>query len=520
PSLLEVYIDNILELRQDVPQGPFTVRDLPASAAHSDIVLVLTDINGKKTLQVARPSYDPDFLGKNQRAFSVDAGLAHEKVDLVGSYYHGSVFDGMFRYGISNRITGEIYGESINGENFADAGADMSLGEQETFTFRIGGGNKRHSSQYEYNLRSRKIRLREQLSFNSLKEEPFFGEDFGDTVSQISETTDLTYDMSRNLSFVARLDRRRSNNGSNSSAFSLRTRYRNRAITLELSPLYDFVSRRPSATLTLTFRASDDTRIVQRSAVTTRGQRSASLEFRKDSIDPSDPISYSARIAAGRSQDRRFFISDEMRWGTATFNYQNLNGTSIYEPQLEGALAFAGNRLYPVRTVGDNEAFGILHLPGLKHVRVSINSSDSGATDAHGDLALRDLQAFRDNVIDASTADLPIDVNVIEPLHVVPAANTPVFVVIPVLSRAGFTLNVFDERGMPLDPGGQLQGQNGTYPVGYNGRVYVTGVGPGTQTLTGTANGVACTLQITVPANIQTIPDLGRQTCRANAVPK
>lgn len=514
PSQLEVFVDNVLELRRDVPQGPFTVRDLPSSAAHSDIVMVLTDENGKKTFQVARPSYNPDFLGRGMTTFSADAGLAHSNVDLKGSYYRGGVFSGTVRYGITSRITGEFHAEDIVGENFADIGADFSLTGDDTFEFRIGDGNKRRASQVEYNMRRRGFRFREQLTLNSLQTEPFFGEDFGDTIAQISESSELGIDVNRNVSLSLRLDRSRENTGFMSSMLSAKTRYRNRALTLEVTPLYDFVRRRMSANLTLTFRVSPDERLVERTAVTAQGQKSASIEYRKDSVDPSDPISLAAKITASRSQDRRFYINYEMPWSAASFNFQQLNGRSIYEPEISGALAFAGGRLYTLRTVGDSESFGVLHIPGLRNVRVSVNSSDVGRTNSHGDLVLRDLAPFRDNAIGVSTEDIPLDVNIVDPKHVVPARSSPLSLTIPIASRGGFTLTALDERGSPLDPGGSLQSTNGSYPIGYNGRTYIAGLAPGPQRLTGSVNGMPCTIAITVPSNVDQIPDLGRQTCR------
>jgi outer membrane usher protein len=513
PSQLEVYVDNVLELRRDVPQGPFTVRDLPSSAAHSDIVMVLTDADGKRTFQVARPTYNPDFLGQRMTTFSVDAGLGHSNVDLKHSYYSGGVFEGTLRYGITSHITGEFHAESIAGENFADAGADFALTGDDTFDFRIGDGNKRRASQFEYNLRRRGFRFREQLTFNSLQAEPFLAMDFGDTIAQISESSELGVDFNRNVSLTLRLDRSRDNTGFNSSMLSARTRYRNRALTVEINPLYDFVRRRMSANIGLTFRVSPDERIIERSAVTAQGQKSAAIEYRKDSNDPSDPISIAAKISAGRTQDRRFYINDDMPWASASFNYQQLNRRSIYEPEIYGALAFAGNRLYTLRTVGDSESFGVLHIPGLRNVRVSVNSSDVGRTNSRGDLMLRDLAPFRDNAIGVSTEDIPLDVNILDPKHVVPARSSPLSLTIPIASRGGFTLNAVDERGAALEPGGELQSTDGRYPIGYNGRTYVTGLAPGPQRLMGSANGVPCTIAITVPANLDQIPDLGRQIC-------
>jgi outer membrane usher protein len=513
-SLLEVYVDNILELRRDVPQGPFTVRDLPASAAHSDIVMVLTGASGKQTFQVARPSYDPAFLGKGLSAFSFDAGIAHENVDLKGSYYRGGVFTTMYRHGLTDRITGEVYAESINGERFADAGADIQLGDDETVGFRIGGGNQRHASQYEYTLRRGKFRVRELFAATSLAAEPFSGADFSDVIAQIRETSEIGIDFSRNLGMLLRLDRSRENSGFDSSVASMRTRYRRGPLTIELTPFYDFVRRRMSGNVLLTFRVDDSQRVNVRGAINTQSQTSGALEYKKDPIDPSDPISVAAKISSGRTQDRRLFISDEMPWAGASINVQQLYGHTIFEPELYGTLAYVGGEFLPLRKVSEGESFGILRIPGLRNVRVSVNSSEVGRTDSRGDLVLRDLAPFRDNAIAISTEDLPLNVNIADPQHVVPARSTPVALDVPVLSRGAFIVRIVNDRGTPLDPGSDLIGANGRYPVGYAGRTFLTGLGPGKQQLTGTIAGTSCVAYITVPPNFADIVDLGQIVCR------
>lgn len=513
PSQLEVSIDNVLVLRRDVPQGPFTVRDLPPSAAYSDIVMVLTDANGKRSLQIARPVVDPDFLAKGTRTFGINAGIGQDNVGLRNSFYRGGVFSTQLRFGLTDRLTAEVFGESIAGENFADAGADIRLGEGQTLQFRIGGGNKRHASQYRYNFRRGKFQIKTQLSLNSLKTQPEQGFDF-DSVAQIQESSEFSVDFSRFISFGLRLDRNRDSNGSNSSMLSARSRFRRGNLVLEITPFYDFVRRRTSGNIVLTYRMGSYHRLSDRTSVTAAGDISTSLEYRKEQSGPGDPIALAIRASASRSQDRRFNITDQLPWMTGTFNYQQQNGRSIYEPDLLGALAFVGGRIYPLRSVNSDESFGVVHIPGLKNVRVSINDSFAGRTDARGDLLVRELAPFRDNVISVAVEDLPLDVNIADPQHVVPGSLSPLSFYVPILSRGGFTMTVADASGVTLPAGSRVESINGSFLVGYQGRVFVTGVVAGTQHFTGTGGAGACAFDVNVPAQTGNVPDLGKYVCR------
>ncbi|MBV9148594.1 MAG: fimbrial biogenesis outer membrane usher protein [Candidatus Eremiobacteraeota bacterium] len=516
PSFLEVFIDNISIYRADVPQGPFTVRDLPPSAARSDVVMVLTDAQGKKKIEIARPAVDAQLVAKGKTWFAFDAGIGEENRNLKNTYYRHGIFAGAIRHGISNRVTGEIFAESINGENFIDAGPDVRLGPDQTFEFRIGGGNKRHSGQYRLNLTRGKFRFNERFSYSSLKQEPIEGLDLGD-VARLSETSELSVDFSPKISLGLSLNRSRDNQGSDASLLSMRTSFRSDSgVTLNLNPFYDFPRHLMSANMSISFSVGSNRRINERSAITTQNEISSALEYRKDSSDPNDPISYEAQISANQSQDRSISISDQLPWASTNFRAQEQNHVRVYEPDISGAVAFVGGNVYALRSINSSESFGVVHIPGLKNVRVSVNSEPVGRTDSHGDLLLKKLSPYRDNTITVSEEDIPLSVNIRDPQKVVPASASPANVTIPILSRGGLIIEVVDERGTPLAPGSELSSASGaTYVVGYGGRAYITGVKPGPQQLTGSVGAKSCKVDIDVPSNVDDIPDLGRLVCRA-----
>ncbi|MBV9973370.1 MAG: fimbrial biogenesis outer membrane usher protein, partial [Candidatus Eremiobacteraeota bacterium] len=415
PSYLEVFVENVSILRLDVPQGPFTVRDLPASAARSDVVMVLTDANGKKTIQIARPSVEPEFVAKGKMIYDLEGGIGEENRNLKHTFYRHGVFAAAMRHGLTNNITDEIFAESINGENFIDGGADVRLGSDKTLGFRVGGGNKRHAGKARLNLRQGKFRFNEEFEYSSLKQEPIEGIDFGD-VARLSETSELSVDFSPKISIGLRLNRSRDNQGSNASLLALRTSLRSDSgLTLDVSPFYDFARHLVSANMNFSFSVGTNRRVTDRSAVTTQNEVSSALEYRKDASDPDDPLSYEAQISANQSQDRSLSITDTMPWSVANLRIQEQNHIRVYEPDVSGAVAFVGGHVYALRTISNSESFGVVHIPGLRNVRVSVNSEPMGRTDSRGDLLLRKLAPYRDNAITASEEDVPLGVDLRDP---------------------------------------------------------------------------------------------------------
>jgi outer membrane usher protein len=515
PSLLDVYADNILVLQRYVPEGPFTVYDLPSSAAHSDIVLVLTGPTGAKTYEVARAQYDPNFLGRGFSTFRLDAGMAHQNVNMRNQFYRGFVGQGSMRYGLSDRITTELFGESINGTNFADAGADVLLAPGNTLGFRIGGGNRRHAGEYRLDVRSGSVRFRTRIAYNSQKEEPFDGVDFGNVIAQISDSSGLEVGVTPDLQAGFELARTRTNTGSFQSTLSARIGYRHGNLDITVAPQYDLISHLSSANVAFALRVLPNQSVTLDSAVSTSGATSSGVEYTKEPANPSDPLFVRVKESRSEWQARSAEIADSMSWGVANLNWQQQSGKSIFEPRLTGALAFIGGGIDPIRFVTDGEALGVVTAPADAPLGVDVNASPAGTTTSRGRLLLRGLSAYNENTVKLQTGNLPIWATVIDPVRVVPAKWSPVHVRMRIVSRGGFTLRAVDERGAPLTVGSEVQGLGGArFPVAYDGLVYVSGLPAGAQQLRGTSGRGACTIDLSVPANLDDIPDLGTRVCR------
>jgi outer membrane usher protein len=430
PSLLEVYIDNILELREYVPAGPFTLRDLPANASNSNVVMVLTNAQGVKTTQVAQPNANLGVVARGRTTFSVDAGLAQENINQKGSYYRGGVVDGNARYGLTSAITLEAYAESIKGENFGNIGTEIELSPKQELAARIGTGNRRRASEYEYTFEQGPFSLRETIRLNSITAQQLPDVDAVNVTTQISESSELGLRLSSMWQAQINLERTRDSNGFNSSTLTGRFNYRNGPITVSMGPIYDFIARRPSGNATVEYQLTENQRLRAPTSVTQNGDVGQGLEYRKDPASPADPLSYDARIAFERSQTSQLSITAEEPFAELKLDGERLYGQNIFEPEMRGGLAFVGGHTYAVRDVSTRESFGLLHLPGLSRVRVLLNHVEVGRTDKRGDLLLRNLSPYRLNTVTVEESDLPRDVR-ISPVIFVPQSGGSV-VKIPV----------------------------------------------------------------------------------------
>lgn len=509
PSLVEVYVNDVLQWREEVPAGPFTVRDLPASAANTDVMLVLIDRSGNRSVQFARPGVDQEFLRPGLMSYSFDAGIGRVNGWQRGAYYRDGVVSALLRRGITGAFTAQLQVQSVAGKTFAAAGAQVRLGRGQSATISYGAGQIRRASELEYRLRTRKLEFREVLRSNAESSPTAF--DPGGVFARFNESSDLRYDTGGALTIGLRLDRSASNSGSPTSLLSMETTYRLRDLDLLLRPSYDTVRHALSASLEITRRLDAVHSITQRVDAPAGSRAALALEYRKMQRDPDDPWTLEARSATGDSEERRLYLEDRMPWATASVLAQDQNGRGILEPAINGSLVFAGRRIYALRNANAEESIGFVHLPHLPNVRIKVNGADAGRTDKDGNLVLRNLSALEKNVVTADLSNVPIDEDVKDPEKVVPYAGTPVDVELLRREEQSVLLRIVDAAGRSLPPGSWITAEDGVrFPIGFDGRAYIHGVPPGSQKFTA-ANGCALTLTI---APRWEITDEGTVMCR------
>lgn len=433
PALLEVYVNNLLEVRRDIPSGPFTVTDLPSSAATGDVVVVLTGAHQNTSYNVVRPDIDYTMLGRNSSTFRFDAGVAHDFINESGAQYSGFIAQGAYRHGITDRLTVELLGERVRRNAFASVGLDMYVNRSQRLTLRAGSGTERNASELKYELTSGSVRLTESLFLNSQARPDFWGVDEG-RVAQISEQSTLEFPLGAKIFSTVKFNRYRSNTGSDGSTASARIRYQGKRFELELSPTYAFARHALSANIALALRLRAGNRVAL-GASQTPYETSGRIRLRHERMSINDPLQGSLLYASGVDQTRSAELRYEPSWMTADASIEQLDGKTIVEPEVSGALALGGGHLVALQTVDERESFGILVSPLSVAAAVYLNGTEIGIVGAHSRMVVRDLLPYRQNSVRlfpptahgegtplAATTFVPV---AWAPMHITPVATTP-----------------------------------------------------------------------------------------------
>ena len=481
PSIVEVYVNDVLEWREEVPAGPFVVRDLPPSAAFSDVLLVITDSSGRRTTQVVRPNVQRDLLRPGLTGYSLDAGWAQDEFSTASPRYSVPMASTTLRHGVTPWLTLQAMGESIGGENFAAGGFQVRPGFGQQLMAWYGGGNIRRTGLVNYQLSAGSIGFSEKVYFNSEMQPD--EENPGGVFSRYNETSSLRLSMIPDLSLTLSLNRSVSSGSPPQSLYSMDTSYSHSWYTITFRPSYDRYAHTVSASLELQQRIGDIHQLretIDRQAGQTAG---TAIAYQKVQRDEDDPWAWNARIATGSSDQREVSLEDSMPWADAKVLAQDQNEVGNVDAQLNGSLQLVGGNLNATREQYDEEVVGIVRLPGFPDVLISVNGSPAAYTNAKGNATLPRLAALEENIISADLSNIPLAVGIKDPVRVEPLPATPVTIDLLETRSQSFEVTIHVAAGGPLAAASHIVADTGAqFPIGYDGRTFLRGLEPGTHT--------------------------------------
>jgi len=516
PSLAEVFVNNKLQWRQQVLEGPFTVRNLPPSAAHSDVTIVLTDASGHRTTKTVRPTYEAGLAGAGMTQYVFDAGYLEtepEPFDL-GEPHAGNNFaaDLQLRHGLANWLTLQAMGESVAGESFAAIGAEFRPFAGDAIVW-FGNGKLRRTGRFSYSVSSEKFSFTERFDSNVVRRPDPFEPNL--ISKSFREEGDLQYSPNYDLRFELKLDRDVTSDGFSQSLLTLLSSARMGNFDLTLEPMYDQSRHAIDVRLQLSQRAGATHRFTE-----TANQRASSppintsLGYTRSPRDQDDRWRFGTTLAMGRSLTRSAFVESQMPWSDLKVQGRHTAGIGgDINGELEGAAGLIyGSGTHAMRDRYQENAIGVARIAGFPGVRISVNDSPAGHTDAGGNLILQQLSALQENIVTADLSNIPLGVDIKDPYVLVPLPATPVSLNMLAPEAQSVLVRVVDAGGRALPQATWLVADDGTrFPVGIDGRAYIHGITPGAHVFT--SETARCALRLTLQPRWEVV-DAGTQTCR------
>ncbi|GAB3630569.1 fimbria/pilus outer membrane usher protein [Pandoraea terrae] len=517
PSTVDVYVNNILATRKDVPPGPFSINALPIVTGDGNVQLVIKDVLGREQI-VSQPFYASNsLLRPGLQDYSFELGGVRQNYGLT-SFDYGSAFaSGTYRRGITNALTGEGHLE-VQGSNRATMGigavylapllgvttASLALSRSAMGVGHLWAlGLVRRSEYLSFSFQTQAA----DATFQQL------GADASFPAPRRQTSANLGFALSRygslNLTYLAQAISGNPGFAVGGISYSLQIKRVGlvsisafRALSgsasnsINISLVLPLGGGGPSASLTHT--SSD-------------GAPAQSLLQVQRNLPAGEGYGYRLQAAVNAPQQASLYLQN--RIATYTLEGAEFAGQSAARAGVSGGATVMGGSAFLSRHI--DGSFGLVQLPNLPNVRIYADNQLVGRTDADGNALIPRLRPYEDNPIRIEERDLPWD-TAIDSLsaNAVPYYRSGIVIRPPVRQSYGAMMRIVTPDGKPLPPGAQVHiaGQTVAFPVALEGALFLTGL-DSTNRLYAEWDKHSCQAALNLTKSADALPHLGDVIC-------
>jgi outer membrane usher protein len=520
PSTVDVFVNNALVSRQSVPPGPFSISNLPVVTGAGEVRLVVRDLFGREQL-VTRPFYaSQTLLSEGLENFSYELGFVRENFGINSNDYGSWLGTGTYRRGVSERFTGEVHAEAMRGQATAGAGGDYLMPQIGTISTYVAGSHSNANNGglvllgIDRQARPWSLGARTQWATSGFTQ-------VGLPAPQLAPVQ-LS---SLNLSYAA------STGGSVGAAYVMqnnRDQADVRIATLSysvslgkigsfsISAVRDLADGASTTVFALLSIPLDPSTSVSFSSQSVRGGSAGNSNDFTTTLQRNLPIGegYGYRVQGRTDGSKEASYSLQNNVGTYTIDAAQTQASTATRLSVSGGVALLGGDAFLSRRI--DQSFAVVRIPDYPNVRILADNEPAGRTDASGSALIPRLRAYDINVISIDQRDVPLDAEIgTLRLEAVPYFRSGIDMTFPIKRSRGATLTIHLEDGKPLPVGASVQqvGKDEIYTVGYDGEVYVVGLGP-TARLRATWRSQRCEFDVRYTASADPLPDLGTFICK------
>lgn len=520
PSTVDLYVDNALRMRRQVPSGPFSIQDLPVTTGQGGARLVIRDILGREQV-ITQPFYTTSrLLKQGLHDYSYELGFARNNYGTDSNNYGRLLAVGTHRLGLTEQLTGEAHGEFLSNQqtvgiggvmmlpaagvlsgSFAASHSDKGIGK----FMRLGLSRQSRSLNFGINTQIASQRFM-KLGMQSDELAP----------RQVSQAF-VGLSTSEYGSFSARFTqqnfREKEDNVIVSGSYSKEV---GSLGNLRMSVMR-FLSGDADTVLSLNFSMLLGSRTNANISTSVKpGVDQAQLQVGRN-MPAGSGVGYRFIAGIGDSDIRQAELNIQNQIGSYTFGASQANGQTAFRASASGSVAFLGGSAFLSRSI--NDSFAVVKVPGYSGVGIYADNQLVARTNVNGSALLPRMRAYQINKVRIEQADLPLDAKVDKlQLDAVPYFRSGVLLQFPVERSRGALLTVVLENGEPL-PAGALARiiadnveENDVFPVGMGGALYLTGLAASNRVRV-TWLKQSCEFMLSFPDSKEPLPDIGSYTC-------
>lgn len=516
PSVIDVYVNNVLQQRRDVQPGPFQIVDVPIVTGSGEVQLIVRDLLGREA--IIRESYyaTSQLLRAGLHDYSYEVGFLRQRFGRASNDYGPMFLAGTHRIGLSGRLTGEAHVEATGDVQVGGVAATWLWPAVGIFNLGTAVSRSAHGEGALVDVAFERRTPGFSFGFGAeLSTDEFVSIGTGPNETRPASIIHAFAGIpvgfgSLGLSYIRRDDRDAPTTELLSATTSVR--------------LGQFGSLHLSARQT--FGREDETAVELLLAIPLGGRMhaNAGLALRDggpllsaglhQSLPYGEGIGYRLAATTGlidRVEGRLDVQLDVARVGVELTWSEGRTGARVVA---DGSIGFVEGHAFAARRLGPS--FGIVRAGGYEGVRVYADNQLVGRTDRRGVAVVPRLRPYERNLIQLEMDDLPLDADVaVREQAVRPYRRSGVAIDFPVQAARGAIVRVKMDDGSLLPAGSvlRLQGGSEEFVSGPGGEVYLTSLGSSAEVLVEHSGGF-CGFQLNFPATNDPQPRLGDVVCR------
>jgi outer membrane usher protein len=520
PSTVDLYVDNALRMRRQVPSGPFSIEDLPVPSGRGDARIVVRDILGRE--QIITQPFDTSsrLLKQGLHDYSYEVGFVRRNFGIDSNNYGRPVVVGTHRLGLTEQFTGEVHGELLGNQQTVGLGGVLMLPAAGVLSGSfaashsdrgVGGflglGFRRQSRSFSFGVNTQFASQR----FVKLGMQP---EQLAPRQTSQAFVSLATTDYG---AFSARYTQQAFHDQEDKTIVSGSYAREIASLGYLSMSVMRFLSGDAETVFSLNFSMLLGNRTSANISTSAKsGREQAQLQLGR-SVPAGSGVGYRLVAGAGDSDVRQADLNLQNQVGSYTLGASQASGQTAFRGSANGGIAFLGGSAFLSRRITDS--FAVVKVPGYSGVGVYADNQLVARTDANGSALLPRLRPYQKNTVRIEQADLPMDAQIdAVQLDAVPYLRSGLLLKFPIKRSRGALLTVVLENGEPLPAGALAQiigdsvDENGVFPAGMGGELYLTGLAASNQ-LRVTWLEQSCEFMLPFPESTEPLPYLGTYTC-------
>ena len=520
PSTVELYVDNALRMRHQVPSGAFSIEDLPVPNGSGDARLVVRDVLGREQIITQPFDTSSSLLKLGLHDYSYEVGFARRSFGTDSNNYGRPLAVGSHRLGLTEQFTGELHAEFLGNQQTMGLGGVMMLPAVGVLSGSfaasrsdkgVGGllglGFRRQSRSFSFGINT-------QIASQRFVKLGMQSEEFAPRhISQAFVSLATTDNGSFSARFTQQAFRDKEDNVIVSGSYA---RQIGSLGSLSMSVMR-FLSRDAQTVFSLNFSMLLGNRTSANISTSARpGREQAQVQVGRN-VPAGSGMGYRLVTGLGDSDVRQAELNLQNRIGTYNLGAAQASGQSAFRGSASGGIAFLGGRAFLSRRITDS--FAVVQVPNYPGVGIYADNQLVAGTDTNGTALLPRLRAYQTNTVRIEQADLPLDaqIDAIQ-LDAVPYFRSGLLLTFPIKRSRGALLTVVLENGDPLPAGALAEiirdsdGEDEVFPAGMGGELYLTGLATSNR-LRVTWLKQSCEFMLTFPESTEPLPYLGAYTC-------